>query len=55
MNSPFILVLACPDRKGIVAAVANFLVESNCSIVDSSQFNDAGGERFAAFVDEPKL
>ena len=46
LNSPFILVLSCPDRKGIVAAVANFLVDSNASIVDSSQFNDAGDDRF---------
>jgi len=45
LNSPFILVLACPDRKGIVAAVANFLADNDCSIVDSSQFNDAG-DRF---------
>ena len=46
LNSPFILVLACPDRKGIVAAVASFLADNNASIVDSSQFNDAGLDRF---------
>jgi formyltetrahydrofolate deformylase len=46
VNSPFILVLSCPDRKGIVAAVANFLAGNDASIVDSSQFNDASTDRF---------
>ena len=41
LSSSFILVLSCPDRKGIVAAVANFLAGHDASITDSSQFNDA--------------
>src|SRR5689334_20424844 len=42
----FVLTLSCPDRMGIVAAVANFLVEHQCNIVDSAQFGDAANERF---------
>jgi formyltetrahydrofolate deformylase len=51
LNSTFILVLSCPDRKGIVAAVANFLAGHDASIVDSSQFNDASTDRFHMRVD----
>ncbi len=36
----FILTLSCPDRKGIVAAVANFLLAQDCNIVDSAQSSD---------------
>lgn len=42
----FILTLSCPDKKGIVAAVATFLLEQECNIVDSAQFGDAANERF---------
>jgi len=42
----FILTLSCPDRKGIVAAVANVLVEQNCNIIDSAQFGDNTKGRF---------
>jgi formyltetrahydrofolate deformylase len=42
----FILTLSCPDRKGIVAAVATFLLEQDCNIVDSAQFGDAVNGRF---------
>ena len=36
----FILVLSCPDRIGVVADVAAFLVQHNCNIVESAQFGD---------------
>ena len=36
----FILVLSCPDRIGVVADVAAFLVKHNCNIVESGQFSD---------------
>ena len=49
--TPFILILSCPDRKGIVAAVANFLAGHDASIVDSSQFNDASTGEFYMRVD----
>ena len=42
----FVLTLSCPDRMGIVAAVATFLLEHRCNIVDSAQFGDADNERF---------
>jgi formyltetrahydrofolate deformylase len=35
-----ILTLSSPDRIGIVAAVAGFLLENRCNIVESAQFGD---------------
>jgi formyltetrahydrofolate deformylase len=40
------LLLVCPDRKGIVAAVAGFLAERDASIVEAKQFNDHLRQRF---------
>jgi formyltetrahydrofolate deformylase len=37
----YILTLSCPDRIGIVADVAGFLVAHDCNIVESGQFNDS--------------
>jgi formyltetrahydrofolate deformylase len=51
LKHPFLLTLSCPDRKGIVAAVANFLAGHDASIVDSSQFNDAPTDQFYMRVD----
>ncbi len=51
VKRPFLLTLSCPDRKGIVAAVANFLAGHDASITDSSQFNDATTDRFYMRVD----
>ena len=42
----FVLTLSCPDRIGIVADVAAFLVESGCNILESAQHGDAGNGRF---------
>jgi formyltetrahydrofolate deformylase len=42
----FVLTLACPDRKGIVAAVSRFLVEQDCNILYSAQFGDPDNGRF---------
>ncbi|MGD9842693.1 MAG: formyltetrahydrofolate deformylase [Steroidobacteraceae bacterium] len=42
----FVLTLSCPDRTGIVAAVANFLLDQHCNIVDSAQFGDAANKLF---------
>ncbi|MEK9832158.1 MAG: ACT domain-containing protein, partial [Rhodospirillaceae bacterium] len=36
----YILKLSCPDRMGIVAAVASFLNEQGCNIEESAQFDD---------------
>jgi formyltetrahydrofolate deformylase len=51
----FVLTLSCPDRMGIVAAVATFLQEHRCNIAESAQFGDpASGEFFmrVCFDDE---
>ncbi len=42
----YILTLSCPDRPGIVAAVATLLYESGCNIVDAQQFDAALTDRF---------
>jgi formyltetrahydrofolate deformylase len=42
----FILKLSCPDRRGIVAAVAGFLFEQHCNIIDSAQFGDDAKQDF---------
>ena len=42
----FVLTLTCPDRRGIVRAVADFLATHGTTIVDSQQFGDPTTERF---------
>jgi formyltetrahydrofolate deformylase len=46
VESTFSLLLVCPDRKGIVAAVAGFLADHDASIVEAKQFNDQLTRRF---------
>jgi formyltetrahydrofolate deformylase len=47
MSQPdFVLSISCPDRRGIVAEVSNFLFERNCNILDSQQFGDRANGRF---------
>ena len=40
------LTLTCPDRRGIVRAVADFLATHGTTIVDSQQFGDPATDRF---------
>jgi formyltetrahydrofolate deformylase len=42
----FTLTLSGPDRMGIVAAVASFLLEHRCNIVESAQFGDPATMQF---------
>jgi formyltetrahydrofolate deformylase len=42
----YILTLSCPDRPGIVHAVAAYLYEAGCNIIDSQQFGDRLVGRF---------
>ncbi len=42
----FILTLSSPDRMGIVAAVAGFLLEHECNIIESGQFGDPASNGF---------
>lgn len=41
-----ILVLSCPDRPGIVAAVSTLLFEAGCNILDAQQFDDTETGQF---------
>jgi formyltetrahydrofolate deformylase len=42
----FILVLSCPDRPGVVAAVARHIFDCGGNIVESSQYDDPESDRF---------
>lgn len=42
----FALTVACPSRRGIVAAVTAYLAENGCNITDSSQFDDSETGKF---------
>jgi formyltetrahydrofolate deformylase len=44
--SRYILVVKCPDRKGIIAAIAGYLAENDASITESHHFDDAIAKRF---------
>lgn len=46
MHAEFALTLSCPNRPGIVAAVATFLYENRCNILDAQQFDDQESNRF---------
>ena len=43
---PFILILKCPDRKGVVAAVSGYLADNDASILESNHFNDSIEDMF---------
>jgi formyltetrahydrofolate deformylase len=45
-GADFVLLIACEDRKGIVAAVANSIASQDCNIIESSQYGDASTGRF---------
>jgi formyltetrahydrofolate deformylase len=40
----FVLTLSCPDRVGIVHAVAAYLHRAGCNVLDSQQFGDRTAE-----------
>jgi formyltetrahydrofolate deformylase len=42
----FVLTLSCPDRVGIVHAVAAYLHQAGCNVLDSQQFGDRTTGRF---------
>jgi formyltetrahydrofolate deformylase len=46
MEDVRILTLSCDDRPGLVAAVANFLVERGANILEAQQFDDQLTGRF---------
>jgi formyltetrahydrofolate deformylase len=52
--SDYVLTLSCPDRPGIVSAVASFIADHECNIVESQQFGDrASGTFFMRVQFEP--
>ncbi|MFV0409626.1 MAG: formyltetrahydrofolate deformylase [Paracoccus sp. (in: a-proteobacteria)] len=53
--SDLVLTVACPTRRGIVAAISGFLAAHGCNITDSTQFDDLEAGRFfmrVSFRDE---
>ena len=46
LSSHYILTLKCPDKRGIVTAVAGTLADLDCNIEESSQFGDASTGHF---------
>ena len=42
----YCLTVACPTRRGIVAAIATYLADHGCNITDSSQYDDMLSGRF---------
>ncbi|MGV3457211.1 formyltetrahydrofolate deformylase [Sphingomonas sp.] len=55
MTETCTITLHCTDRQGIVAAVAGFLTDADCNIVESQQYNDAitGGFFMRTVFDAP--
>ncbi len=55
MTETCTITLHCTDRQGIVAAVAGFLTDAGCNIVESQQYNDAitGGFFMRTVFDAP--
>lgn len=51
MKNTAILLIDCPDRKGIVAAVADFLYEHNANILHADQHQDAETKLFLMRVE----
>jgi formyltetrahydrofolate deformylase len=45
-STELVLTLSCPDRVGIVHAVAGYLHESGCNVLDAQQFGDRPAGRF---------
>ncbi len=44
--SDFVVTVTCPSRRGIVAAIANFLADRGANITDSAQFDDPQTGKF---------
>src|SRR5258706_13540677 len=51
MKNTAILLIDCPDRKGIVAAVADFLYHHNANILHADQHQDAERQLFLMRVE----
>jgi formyltetrahydrofolate deformylase len=54
----YVLRVSCKSTRGIVAAIANYLADQGCNIVDSSQFDDLDTGKFfmrVSFISEEGL
>jgi formyltetrahydrofolate deformylase len=51
MRNTAVLLIACPDRKGLVAAIANFLYQHNANIVHADQHQDGAAGLFLMRVE----
>jgi formyltetrahydrofolate deformylase len=51
MRNTAVLLIACPDRKGLVAAIANFLLRHNANIVHADQHQDSAAGLFLMRVE----
>ena len=51
MKNTATLLIACPDRKGLVAAIANFLVTYNANILHADQHQDDDAALFLMRVE----
>src|SRR5262249_27520439 len=49
LMSQYVLTLSCPDRVGIVHAVAAYLHQAGCNVLDSQQFGDRPVEGSSEF------
>ncbi|MDX6595233.1 MAG: formyltetrahydrofolate deformylase, partial [Solirubrobacterales bacterium] len=47
------LLLACPDRPGLIARVSGFLADAGLNIVDADQHSTAEGRFFMRMVFDP--
>ncbi len=52
-HSTYRLLLACPDRPGLIARVSGFLAEAGLNIVDADQHSTAEGRFFMRMVFDP--
>ena len=51
MTNTATLLLTCPDKKGIVASIANFLLTHNGNILHADQHQDAENNLFLMRVE----
>jgi formyltetrahydrofolate deformylase len=51
MRNTAVLLISCPDRKGLVAAIANFLYRHNANIVHADQHQDDSAGLFLMRVE----
>jgi formyltetrahydrofolate deformylase len=51
MKNSAVLLLSCPDQKGLVAAIANFLLTYNANILHADQHQDAEKKLFLMRVE----